>query len=110
MNTDLTRQYNLPKPVSNTTASIVEQYKQNLNSSTVHNDNNITTGNNNNHPLSIPDLQDLLNMKADLEALLPLSESRVRDLKKDLSHLDRNVKIRDSGNKKIFSLFGVICT
>ncbi|KAI9361317.1 histone acetyltransferases subunit 3-domain-containing protein [Pilaira anomala] len=96
MNTDLTRQYNLPKPVSNTTASIIEQYKQNLNNSTLHNDNNTTTGNNNNHPLGIPDLQDLLNMKADLEALLPLSESRVRDLKKDLSHLDRNVKIRDN--------------
>ncbi|GAA5816822.1 hypothetical protein MFLAVUS_010356 [Mucor flavus] len=96
MNTDLTRQYNLPKPVSNSTTSIIEQYKQNLNNQNTHNDNNITTGNNVNHPSSIPDLQDLLNMKADLEALLPLSESRVKDLKKDLSHLDKNVKIRDN--------------
>lgn len=97
MNTDLTRQYNLPTPVSNSTASIIEQYKQNLNNQNAHNDNNTTAGNNINHPSSIPDLQDLLNMKADLEALLPLSESRVKDLKKDLSHLDRNVKIRDNG-------------
>lgn len=90
MNTDLTRQYNLPTPVSNSTTSILEQYKA---------DNNSTTG-----TLSIPDLQDLLNLKAELETLLPLSESRVKDLKTDLNNLDHNVKIRDNGESKLVFL------
>lgn len=108
MNPDLTRQYNLPTPVSNSISSILEQYKLNTNNPIIHNtihDNNSLNGNNINlsQPLNIPDLQDLLNIKQDLEALLPLSESRVKDLKKDLSQLDRNVKIRDNGNKITFT-------
>lgn len=105
MNSDLTRQYNLPKPVSKSISSILEQYKITTTSQNSHNtmhDNNSLAGNNINlsQPLHIPDLQDLLNIKQDLEALLPLTENRIKDLKKDLSLLDRNVKIRDNGKPK----------
>ncbi|KAG2212270.1 hypothetical protein INT47_001629 [Mucor saturninus] len=101
MNPDLTRQYNLPTPVSRSISSIIEHYKLDINHPTIHNathDNNSLNGSNNNlsQPSHIPDLQDLLNIKQDLEALLPLTEARVKDLKKDLSQLDRNVKIRDN--------------
>lgn len=104
MNPDLTRQYNLPTPVSRSITSILEHYKLDINNPINHNtihDNNSSNGGNNNQSQSshIPDLQDLLNIKQDLEALLPLTENRVKDLKKDLSQLDRNVKIRDNGNK-----------
>lgn len=84
MNTDLTRQYDLPTPVSDSTHYILEQYKA---------DNNNTS----NGTLHIPTLQDLLTMKEDLESLLPLTELRVKDLKEDLTKLDRNTKIRDNG-------------
>lgn len=97
MNSDLTRQYNLPTPVSQSIASLLEQYKLNINST--HHDNSTNGNNIMSQPSLIPDLQDLLNIKHDLEALLPLSEARVKDLKQDLNQLDRNVKIRDNGNK-----------
>jgi hypothetical protein len=115
MNNDLTRKYNLPTPVSNSTASLLEQYKQNINHSPTNNNNSTndnnsitssSTSGNNNHistskkSFNIPDVQDLLTIKVDMEALLPLTENRVKDLKKDLNYLDRNVRIRDNGGGK----------
>lgn len=102
MNNDLTRKYNLPTPVSHSTALIVEQYKQAIRHSDNNSDNTSTPTNNNsitntNTTTNIPELQDLLSMKADLEVILPVSENRVKDLKKDLNYLDRSVKIRDNG-------------
>lgn len=93
MNTELTRQYDLPTPVSDSTHFILEQYKA---------DNNSTNG-----TLHIPSLQDLLTMKEDLENLLPLTETRVKDLKEDLTKLDSNVKIRDNGEGKAELLFDI---
>ncbi|KAG0749259.1 hypothetical protein G6F57_002525 [Rhizopus arrhizus] len=47
-------------------------------------------------PLVIPEAHELLSMRSDLEALLPISKNRVEDLKRDLRHVDENVKINDN--------------
>lgn len=85
MNTDLTRQYGLPQQVSNSTNAIIKQFKP-------------TTASQQDE--SIPDNQQLISIKADLEALLNSSQSRIKDLKKDQMVLERSVKIRDGGKLK----------
>lgn len=85
MNTDLTRQYDLPQQVSNPTNAIIKQFKP-------------TTASQQDE--SIPDNQQLISIKADLEALLNSSQSRIKDLKKDQIALERSVKIRDGGRLK----------
>lgn len=86
MNPELTRRYTQPVPVSAATALHYRQYR---NSSSVAS----SLG-------SIPDPNDLLNIKADLEALLPLSEKRIRNLQRDLIHLKKNVKVREASKKQ----------
>ncbi|KAI8093981.1 histone acetyltransferases subunit 3-domain-containing protein [Thamnidium elegans] len=81
MNPELMRRYTQPVPVSAATALHYRQYR---NSSSVAS----SLG-------SIPDPHELLNIKADLEALLPLSEKRARNLQIDLIHLKKNVKFRE---------------
>ncbi|KAL9552059.1 hypothetical protein PS6_004685 [Mucor atramentarius] len=81
MNQELTRRYPQPVPVSAATALHYRQYK---NSTSV----NSSLG-------SIPDHIELLNIKADLEALLPLSERRIRNLTRDLSNIKKNVRARE---------------
>lgn len=85
MNTDLTRQYDLPQQVSNSTNAIIKQFKPTTTSQ---------------QDESIPDNQQLTSMKADLEILLNSSQSRIKNLKKDQIALERSVKIRDGGNLK----------
>lgn len=80
MNTESTRQYSLPIPLSNTTTTLIKLAHQ--------------------QPLVIPDAQELLSIKADLEVLLPLAENRAQDLKRGLNKLDGNVKIYDNGEGK----------
>lgn len=76
-----TRRYTQPVPVSAATALHYRQYRT---SSSVAS----SLG-------SIPDPTDLLSIKADLEALLPLSEKRIRNLQRDLGYLKKNVKVRE---------------
>jgi hypothetical protein len=47
-------------------------------------------------PLVIPEAHELLSMRSDLEALLPISKNRAEDLKRDLRHVDENIKINDN--------------
>lgn len=86
MNPESMRRYTQPVPVSAATALHYRQYR---NSSSVAS----SLG-------SIPDPHELLNIKADLEALLPLSEKRARNLQRDLIHLKKNVKIREPSKQK----------
>lgn len=81
MNHELTRRYPQPVPVSAATALHYRQYKNN---SSV----NSSLG-------SIPDHIELLNIKADLEALLPLSERRIRNFTRDLANIKKNVRVRE---------------
>ncbi|KAL9547089.1 hypothetical protein MBANPS3_006337 [Mucor bainieri] len=81
MNHELTRRYPQPVPVSAATALHYRQYKNNTSV-------NSSLG-------SIPDHIELLNIKADLEALLPLSERRIRNLTRDLSNIKKNVRVRE---------------
>ncbi|CEP17161.1 hypothetical protein [Parasitella parasitica] len=81
MSQELTRRYPQPVPVSAATALHYRQYKNNTSVAS-------SLG-------SIPDPVELLNIKADLEALLPLSERRARNLQRDLSNIKKNVRIRD---------------
>ncbi|CEG72147.1 hypothetical protein RMATCC62417_07755 [Rhizopus microsporus] len=80
------RRYSQPVTVSAATALHYRQFK---NSSSVS--SNIG---------SIPDPIDLLKIKADLEAILPISERRIHNLQKDLVHLKKNVKIKFEPEKK----------
>ncbi|KAI9247324.1 histone acetyltransferases subunit 3-domain-containing protein [Sporodiniella umbellata] len=81
MNTDFTRQYKLPKPVSSKTSSLIKIAQQ--------------------QPLVIPDAQELQTIKADLEILLPLSETRALDLKKGLHNLHGNLKLYEEDKTRI---------
>lgn len=81
MNQELTRRYPQPVPVSAATALHYRQFKNNTSVAS-------SLG-------SIPDPNELLNIKADLEALLPLSERRIRNLQRDLSNLKKNVRVRE---------------
>jgi hypothetical protein len=81
MNQELTRRYPQPVPVSAATALHYRQFKTNTNVAS-------SIG-------SIPDPNELLNIKADLEAIIPLSERRIRNLQRDLSNLKKNVRARE---------------
>jgi GTPase SAR1 family protein len=81
MNSELTRRYAQPVPVSAATALHYRQYR---NSSSVAS----SLG-------SIPDPSDLLNIKADLEALLPITEKRIRNLQRDLANVKKNIRVRE---------------
>ncbi|KAI8886072.1 hypothetical protein K501DRAFT_244821 [Backusella circina FSU 941] len=83
MNTELTRRYTQPVTVSAATALHYRQYK---NSTSVAS----SLG-------SIPDSQELLAMKTDLEGILPNSEKRLKYLQRDMFYIKKHVKIRDSG-------------
>ncbi|KAI7861652.1 hypothetical protein BDF14DRAFT_1866380 [Spinellus fusiger] len=48
---------------------------------------------------SIPGSQELVNMKADLERLLPEAETRLQYLKKDAKYIERTPKLRDDKSK-----------
>ncbi|KAI8079026.1 uncharacterized protein B0P05DRAFT_470477 [Gilbertella persicaria] len=81
MSSELTRRY--PQPVSVSAATALH-YRQFRNSSSVAS----SLG-------SIPESTDLLNIKADLESLLPISEKRIRHLQRDLTNLKKNIRARD---------------
>lgn len=89
MDADINRQYSLPIPVSTSTAAHYRQFR-NAASTTASNITSVQLG-------AIPESQDLLTIKTDLEGLLPHSEARMHHLKKDYSHLEKNIKIKDSG-------------
>lgn len=80
MNQELTRRYPQPVPVSAATALHYRQFKNNTSVAS-------SLG-------SIPDPNELLNIKADLETLLPLSERRIRNLQRDISNLKKSVRVR----------------
>ncbi|ORX58751.1 hypothetical protein DM01DRAFT_1333370 [Hesseltinella vesiculosa] len=87
---DATRQYSLPIPVSTSTAAHYRQLKNGSSS-------NISPS----QLGAIPESQELMTIKNDLEGLLPFSETRIAELKKDYNHIDKNVKIKDQiGSKK----------
>ncbi|CEP08162.1 hypothetical protein [Parasitella parasitica] len=92
MNTDLTRQHDLPQKVSNATSALIKQFKPTA--SSVHDE-------------CIPDNQELVIMKADLESMLHSSQSRIKALKKDQLILDTHVKIRDGDENTGLSGKGV---
>lgn len=73
-----TRQYSLPQPLSTKTTTIIRLGHQ--------------------QPLVIPDAHELQSIKADLEVLLPLSENRMQDLKRDLNNL--NIKNKNEEGMK----------
>ncbi|CAO3647771.1 unnamed protein product [Cunninghamella blakesleeana] len=69
MDTESTRQYSLPIPVSSSTAAHYRQYKN-----TTSNASAITV----NQLGAIPDSQELLTIKSNFKCLLPHSEARMR--------------------------------
>ncbi|KAL0095905.1 histone acetyltransferases subunit 3-domain-containing protein [Phycomyces blakesleeanus] len=82
MENDRVHQYSPPVAVSASTASQYRHFS--------------STG-----PLAaggIPGPQDLLNIKVDLENLLPEADARLRFLRKDSKYLERITKIRDDKN------------
>jgi hypothetical protein len=95
MNSELTRRYAQPVPVSAATALHYRQYR---NSSSVAS----SLG-------SIPDPSDLLHIKADLEALLPISEKRVRNLQRDLSYVKKNIRVRELSRFFVFVFCCIAC-
>ncbi|KAG1463879.1 hypothetical protein G6F46_002587 [Rhizopus delemar] len=84
------RRYSQPVPVSAATSLHYRQFK---NSSSVSS----TIG-------SIPDPIDLLKIKADLEALLPISEKRIHNLQKDLILLRKNIKTKPEVDQKQYHI------
>jgi hypothetical protein len=101
MNTELTRQYDLPTPLSSETTSFVKQYKAVSTNNGAQNNNNIIQQLQD----TIPDADDLLSIKADLEALLPITEIRVKSFKKDLIALDKLAHVREGGLFILLLLF-----
>lgn len=77
------RRYELPKTLSPSTSSIIDQHRYNL----LHS--------NGQHQEAIPEASDLLSIKADLESLLPSAERRNKDLKFGLGTIDH--KSREMG-------------
>ncbi|CAO3634320.1 unnamed protein product [Mucor fragilis] len=84
MSTDLTRQYDPPQQLSDTSNAIIKQFKP---SSSSHS--------NAQQDESIPDTTQLLAVKAELETMLHSTQSRMKDLKKDQLILEKSVKVRD---------------
>ena len=83
MDSNLSRQYSPPASIS---PSITGYYTQ------------TSKNNSNNSPSSsLPTATDLTSIRADLERVLTHTEKRRKYLEKDITHLQRNVKIHDSG-------------
>ena len=83
MDSNLSRQYSPPASVS---PSITGYYTQ------------TSKNNSNNSPSSsLPTATDLTSIRADLERVLTHTEKRRKYLEKDITHLQKNVKIHDSG-------------
>lgn len=89
MSTDLTRQYDPPQQLSDTSNAIIKQFKP---TSSSHS--------NAQQDESIPDTTQLLAVKAELETMLHSTQSRMKDLKKDQLILEKSVKVRDGGKSK----------
>ncbi|KAI7859667.1 histone acetyltransferases subunit 3-domain-containing protein [Circinella umbellata] len=84
MDSNLSRQYSPPASVS---PSITGYYTQ------------ASKNNSNNSPSSLPTPTDLTSIRADLERVLTHTEKRRKYLEKDITHLQKNVKIRDSDGR-----------
>lgn len=89
---DLTHRYSPPTPVSQSTAFHYRGHQQ-----STRNNNNASHGSPSHH---LPGVSDLANIKADLERVLTRAETRLRHLRKDFGHLDKNVKVRETGGKR----------
>jgi hypothetical protein len=72
MSTDSTRQYDLPTPISNRTSTLLNKHSI--------------------QP-AVPESQDLIYIKTDLDNILSSAQLRIKNLKKDSNHLEKNVKI-----------------
>ena len=83
METDTSRQYSPPVPVSSTTAVHYRQFRQSSTRS--------------HGPSPLPESHDLLTIKADLQALLPHLENCLRRLQSDLRHSEKNAAGWDHG-------------
>ncbi|OAD70096.1 hypothetical protein PHYBLDRAFT_171485 [Phycomyces blakesleeanus NRRL 1555(-)] len=90
MDTNLTRQYSSPTPVSASTVVLYRQFRQ----SYIGSHGPTQFGN-------LPESNDLLAIKANLEELLTSAETRNRLLKRDLNHLEKDVKINDNGGRPV---------
>ncbi|OBZ80412.1 Chromatin-remodeling complexes subunit ngg1, partial [Choanephora cucurbitarum] len=82
------RRYELPKTLSPSTSSIIDQHRYNL----LHS--------NGQHQEAIPEASDLLSIKADLESLLPSAERRNKDLKFGLGTIDHKSREMESTSGK----------
>lgn len=89
---DLTHRYSPPTPVSQSTAFYYRGHQQ-----STRNNNNAAHGSSSHH---LPGVSDLANIKADLERVLTRAETRLRHLRKDFNHLDKDVKVRETGGKR----------
>ncbi|KAI8975762.1 hypothetical protein BDF20DRAFT_880540 [Mycotypha africana] len=82
MNTRSTRRYNLPKAVSITTTHLIDEYSStNLNGSKLPVDSSSAV---------IPGTHDLLEIKTDLEAILPTVENRIDQMESDLTSIEQS--------------------
>lgn len=89
MNLEITRQYEPPQSLSTSTTSIVKQFKSAA----------LTDSSQGNNPQrdSIPDSQDLLNIKQNLQGLLPITKDRLESLQTSIDLIEKNVKINETG-------------
>jgi hypothetical protein len=88
MNLEITRQYEPPQLLSTSTTSIVKQFKSAA----------LTDSSQGNNPQrdSIPDSQDLLNIKQNLQGLLPITKDRLESLQTSIDLIEKNVKINET--------------
>ncbi|KAI9323781.1 histone acetyltransferases subunit 3-domain-containing protein [Dichotomocladium elegans] len=86
---NLTQHYSLPTPVSQSTALYYRNQQASRNS------NNASTHGSSPSP-NLPGVSDLSSIKTDLERVLSRAEMRLRQLKKDINNLDKNVKIHNN--------------
>lgn len=83
MESESTRRYNPPIPLSSSTA---QQYRQYVSPASAVSSN----------IRDIPEPHDLCNIRNDLETIVQAPQARILLLKKDLSNLLENVKVHDS--------------
>lgn len=84
---ELTRKYGQPIPVSTSTALHYRQFKNNT---------SVTASLG-----SIPEVTELLKIKADLENLLPISERRIKYLQRDLSTVKKHIEPSNIKTKRV---------
>ncbi|KAI8149614.1 histone acetyltransferases subunit 3-domain-containing protein [Fennellomyces sp. T-0311] len=89
MDSNLSRQYSPPAAVSPTITG--HYYQQHSQSSRNSSSTNSPSSN-------LPGANDLSGIKADLERVLAHTERRLKYLDKDFNHLQKNVKIRETGS------------